>query len=124
MGSNQHLRTRIICLEKKDSSLAVDVCKDLTKLKGVEYAHSIANHRLKLKYSLEYLSFELIEALLKELGYGLDSSVPARIRRYYYQYMEDNVRESLAIRSDKHELSCSVDPNEAKNPEQYWDEYR
>lgn len=125
MDSESFFRTRNICLAKTESDgTAIKVCAILQGIKGVSHASPINKHRIKLCYSLEFLSFELIEELLKELGYGLDYSLPAYLRRYYYQYTEDNVRESLKINDEKQELSCRLDPLDADNPDQYWDEYR
>lgn len=125
MDSEAYFRTRSVCLAKTEKDgAAIRVSAILQGIKGVSHASPINKHRIKLCYSLEFLSFELIEELLKELGYSLDNSLPAYLRRHYYQYTEDNVRESLKLNNDKQELSCRLDPLDSHNSDQYWDEYR
>jgi hypothetical protein len=123
MDQNEYIRTRSICLKRTDDGQANRACTLLKSIKGVYHATPINKHRLKLTYSLELLSFELIEGLLKELGFSLDLSMPAYLRRYYYQYMEDSVRETLEINDEEHKLVCSLDESDPDESEQYWDQY-
>jgi len=118
------IRTRSVCLKKMPEGQSERVCSLLKSLNGVECATPISKHRLKLTYSLELLTFELIEDLLIELGFKLDRSIPASLRRYYYQYVEDNVREKHHINEEKHQLVCHLDHDDSKTPVQYWDQYR
>ena len=63
--------------------------------------------------------------MLKELGFYLDNSIFAIIRRNIYQYLEDNVREKLRLDEEKQALVCDIDadiPND--EPEKYWNNYR
>jgi len=124
MDQNNVIRTRSICLKKMVDGQSMRACSLLKTLNGVELASPITQHRLKLTYSLEFLTFELIEGLLTELGFKLDRSIPASIRRYYYQYAEDNVREKYHINEEKHSLVCPLDHVDTKNSPQYWDQYR
>jgi len=125
MDRNEYIKTRTVCLKKRSTAgQAIEACAVLKGVKGVIHVTPKNDHHLKLTYSLEFLTFELIEGLLKELGFRLDTSIPAYLRRYYYQYMEDNARESLTINDEEHQLTCCIDPNEAENPDQYWDQYR
>lgn len=124
MDKKEYIKKRSLCLHRKSKTgYAIKACAVLRGIKGIKNAKPVSNHRIKLSYSLEYLTYELVEGLLKELGFDLDNSIPAQLRRYYYHYMEDNARESLLINDQKHELSCSVEPNQTREPEQYWDEY-
>ncbi len=85
----------------------------------------IAHCRLSLTYSLEYLSFELVEALLKELGFYLDDSFLPSVRRNIYQYLEDNVREQLHVDQQKQILVCDIEAELPHDePEKYWNNYR
>lgn len=124
MDSKDTIRTRSICLKKTADGQALKACAILQRVNGIYVVSPINKHRLKLEYSLELLTFELIEGLLKELGLELDQSLPAYLRRYYYQYAEDNVRESLMLNEDKHQLICHLDDVDTENSEQYWDQYR
>jgi hypothetical protein len=120
------VRKRMVCLKRIASrSQAQDACAALRKIQGVVDAQPISNHRLTLTYSLEFLSFELVEGLLKELGFFLDNSILARIRRTIYQYLEDNVREKLHIDDEKQTLVIDVEADlPHKEPEKYWNNYR
>jgi len=126
MDKHIHIRERKICLNRNgDIKQVVEACKALRGIQGVYHAQPVSNYRLTLTYSLEYLSFELIEALLKELGFYLDNSIPAIIRRNIYQYLEDNVREKLRVDEEKRALVCDVDPDHPiDEPEKYWNNYR
>lgn len=124
MEDQEFIKTRKICLQRsEEKGNAFKACAALKGIHGILEAKPIADHRIKMTYSLEILSFELIEELLKELGFKLDRSLPAFLRRYYYQYMEDTAREKLVIDTEKQHLTCSVEPQELTKPKQYWDEY-
>ena len=123
MNQNECIKTRRICLKKTNSDSALKACGILLNVKGVNHASPISQHHLKLTYSLTLLSFELIEALLIELGFTLDTSIPASLRRYYYQYVEDSIRDKLKVSDEKHELMYSLDEMKSNKPAQYWDQY-
>ncbi len=126
MDEHLHIRERKICLNRSGDTHQVEAaCAALRGIQGVYHAQPVSNYRLTLTYSLQYLSFELIEALLKELGFYLDNSIFAIIRRNIYQYLEDNVREKLRLDEEKQALVCDIDadiPND--EPEKYWNNYR
>lgn len=126
MDDQIHIRKRVICLKRNGhESQATEACAALTGIKGVYDATPVNNHRLILTYSLEHLSFELIEALLKELGFYLDNSIFAYIRRTIYQYLEDNAREKIHVEDQDQTLICPVDPQlQSEEPEKYWNNYR
>lgn len=127
MNEHIHTRERKICLTRNgDKSQVVEACKALRKVQGVYHACPVSSYRITLTYSLKYLSFELVEALLKELGFYLDHSIFSYIRRNIYQYLEDNAREKLRVDEEKQTLVCDVS-SEAKRddePEKYWNNYR
>ncbi len=123
MDQKEYIRTRRVCLKKTNSEQALRACQILQNVNGVEHATPINKNHLTLTYSLESLSFELIEALLIELGFTLDMSILANVRRYYYQYVEDSVLDKLNISTDKHELICCLSNIKSNKPDQYWDQY-
>ncbi len=120
-----YIRTRKVCLARNDDSQqALRACENLNGIQGVISAQPLNECQLMLSYSLEYLSFELIEALLKELGFYLDQSLPAIIRRNVYQYLEDNAREKLRVDREQQSLTCSVSfDGQMDEPEKYWSDY-
>lgn len=124
MQEPNHLRNRMVCLTRNgDKNQAAEACAALRGIKGVEMAEPVNHHRLRLTYSLEDLTFELIEALLKELGYYLDNSIFAIIRRNIYQYLEDNAREKFQLGKEHQALICDIDVPKSE-PEKYWNNYR
>jgi hypothetical protein len=126
MSSEVHIRKRVVCLARDGSSRqAGEACAALRGVKGVRLAEPINNYRLKLVYSLEDLSFELIEGLLRELGFRLDDRLFAILRRNIYQYLEDTAREKIQVAEEQRKLVCDLDPDVAQDePEKYWTKYR
>jgi len=121
-----HIRQRMVCLNRKGrATQAIEACAALRGIKGVIDAQPLNNFRISLTYSLEDLSFELVEALLKELGFYLDNSILAMLRRNIYQYLEDNVREKIHADEKEQTLICNVsDELPHDEPEKYWNNYR
>ena len=126
MTDDIHIRRRVVCLARTGAAhQASEACAALRGVKGILLAEPINRHRLKLVYSLEHLSFELVEALLRELGFKLDGNIFAVIRRNFYQYLEDNAREKMQVEEQEHELVCDVDADLPHDePEKYWHKYR
>jgi len=128
MDDDIHIRKRMICLDRNGKQTqAEEACAALRDVKGVYDVQPVDYHRLSLTYSLEFLSFELIADLLKELGFYLDDSVPAYIRRTIYEYLEDNAREKMSVDddNDNRKLICNIDgEQEQDKPEEYWNNYR
>ena len=126
MDEHIHIRERKICLTRDgDKSQVVKACEALRGIQGVYHAQPVSNYRLTLTYSLEHLSFELVEELLKELGFYLDNSIFAIIRRNIYQYLEDNAREKLHVDEEKQALVCDIEAELPHDePEKYWNNYR
>jgi hypothetical protein len=118
------IRTRRVCLARSDDNRQAErACASLNGIQGVISAEPLNDRQLMLSYSLEYLSFELIEGLLKELGFYLDNSLPAIIRRNVFQYLEDNAREKLRVEREEQRLACSVDFDSRQEPDKYWTDY-
>ncbi len=126
MDDDIHIRERKICLAQNGKETqAAEACAALRGIKGVYDAQPTSNSRLILTYSLEHLSFELIEALLKELGFFLDDSIPSIIRRNIFQYLEDNAREKIEVIEENQTLACDIDPELPREElDDYWNNYR
>lgn len=134
MGDEALIRKRMICLACNGTQhQAVEACEVLSNVKGIHHSRPIHKNRISLIYSLEHITFELVESLLAELGYELDKRFFAIIRRNIYQYLEDNAREKmiLAQLEEEHEeheqqvLMCNIDTDMPhKEPEKYWNNYR
>ena len=126
MEEQELIRKRLVCLRRDGGpTQAVEACANLKGIKGVIDARPVNEHRLSLTYSLEFLTFELIEDLLRELGFYLDDSLFAVIRRNIYQYLEDTAREKIHVDEESHKLVCQVDSEATQDePEKYWNNYR
>jgi hypothetical protein len=134
MSDESLIRKRIVCLaDNGTQSQAEEACAALIGIRGVQQARPLSKNRISLIFSLEYLSFELIESLLKELGYTLDHNIFIVIRRHIYQYLEDNAREKMELkRQEEHQqernqqvLMCNIDTDLPHDePEKYWNNYR
>lgn len=134
MGDENYLRKRMICLACNGSESQVNqAAAALSSIRGVHQVKPLNNKRILLTYSLEYLTFELIESLLKELGYELDNNLFAIIRRYIYHYMEENAREKMQLEQQEKlhgaqqqpVLMCDIDAELPHDePEKYWNNYR
>jgi hypothetical protein len=127
MDDQNYIRKRMICLTcKGPESQAAAACRALSRIHGIHSATPISEKRISLVYSLEYLTFELIESLLKELGFTLDNNIFAVIRRGIYQYLEDTAREKMQLEKQEEQvLVCNIDEElPSKEPEKYWNNYR
>ncbi len=130
MQDAQYICRRKVCLADSGKHsdnllLASEACATLLGIQGVFGAVPVSATSLELSYSIKYLSFDLIEALLRELGYYLDESVMARLRRNIYQYLEDNLREKLRVDENNRRLACDTESlHETLEPEKYWSDYR
>ena len=126
MDDDIHIRERKSCLAQNgEETQAADACAALRGIKGVYDAQPVSSSRLTLSYSLKHLTFELIEELLKELGFYLDDSIPAVIRRNIYQYLEDNAREGIEVIEEDQTLACDIDPKiPHEEQDEYWNNYR
>ena len=127
MEDAAYICRRKVCLaDNGDPALATEACASLLGIHGIYGAVPISQNSLELSYSIKHLTFDLIEDLLKELGYYLDNSVMALLRRNVYQYLEDNLREKLRVDEEGQALACDVESpqEEGEEPEKYWSNYR
>jgi len=67
----------------------------LRKVEGVLRAHSSAGPVVHVSYDLTEVSLQLIECLLIELGFHLDNSLLAKLKRALYYYTEQAEQETL-----------------------------
>lgn len=130
MEDAAYICRRKVCLaDNGDQAQATEACASLLGIHGIYGAVPVSSSALELSYSVKELSFDLIEDLLKELGYYLDDSMVARLRRNIYQYLEDNLREKLRVDEENQKLACDIEPStqepeQGVEPEKYWSNYR
>ncbi len=56
---------------------------------------------IHISYDLSLICLRVVEALLSELGFHLDNSLLAKLKRALHYYTEENELESLGIRRDQ-----------------------
>ncbi len=100
-------------------------CEALANLDGILLAAPHSNDSVHIVYSLEKLSFEIINDLLHELEFETESSLLIRVRDTIYCYLEDNARGdrpvdiSEFVIDDDDESPAMPQPDDDK----YWDDY-
>ena len=61
----------------------------LDGIDGMESVWLLDDHRLEVRYDLRKLSLQVIEDLLVELGFHLDTHLLAKLKRALYHYTEE-----------------------------------
>lgn len=75
----------------------------LTDLDGILHASipDSTGNTLHISYDLARICLRMVEALLGELGFHLDNSLMAKLKRALYYYTEENEMQSLVVRDDQ-----------------------
>lgn len=60
-----------------------------------------ARNHLHISYDLSCICLRMVEALLGELGFHLDNSLMAKLKRALYHYTEENEMQALVVRDDQ-----------------------
>ena len=104
----------------------------LQDIAGIKSASLLDNHRLQVHYNIQYMSLEIIERALTELGFHLDNSLLSKVKRALYYYTEEVQRENLGITDDQQNNTQSVFINRYQNlkhgcrdgKQEYWRKYQ
>ena len=67
----------------------------LRKVEGILDAHASEGPVIHISYDLAEISLQLIDCLLIELGFHLDNSLLAKLKRALYYYTEQAEQETL-----------------------------
>ncbi|MBD3670924.1 MAG: hypothetical protein HUJ29_09130 [Gammaproteobacteria bacterium] len=67
----------------------------LDDLDGVEGIHLLHSQRLQISYRLDRITLDMIEEALRELGFHLDNSLMAKLKRALVSYSEETQRTNL-----------------------------
>jgi len=75
----------------------------LADLDGILHASipERSDNTIHISYDLARICLRMIEALLGELGFHLDNSLMAKLKRSLYYYTEENEMQSLVVRDDQ-----------------------
>lgn len=81
-----------------DPQQALSAVLALSGIDGILNVSALASPQetIQITYDLNHVSLMLIEALLTELGFHLDNSLLAKLKRALYNYTEQNELENLA----------------------------
>jgi hypothetical protein len=61
----------------------------LRDVKGITGVHTISRSRLVVRYNVRQITLQVIEALLREFGYQLETGLFCRVTRAVCYYLED-----------------------------------
>lgn len=78
-----------------DSTPALTAARALAQVEGILHSQALNATTIKVSYDLHYVSLQLIDELLYELGFHLDNSLLVKLQRALYYYTEDLQRETL-----------------------------
>jgi len=67
----------------------------LSDVEGIERLQTISTVQLNVSYNLTYLTLQLIEETLIEVGFHLDSHLLYKLKRALYYYTEETQRANL-----------------------------
>ena len=67
---------------------------------GIHDARKLAPHCLQVCYDIRRVTLQVIEEALTELGFHLDNSLMAKLKRALYHYTEETQRANLRIHTD------------------------
>jgi len=87
----EKLKHRTIRLSQpgRDAAMAKSAAHLLSDVKGVMHVRVVAADRLAVSYNVRQINLQIIEALLKEFGYKLNTGFFCRCMRSISYYLED-----------------------------------
>jgi hypothetical protein len=88
---SEKLKHRTIWLSKAESDPAIteSVAQVLHNVKGVVGVQILGPRRVKVSYNVRQITMQIIEALLRELGFRLNAGFYCRFVRGLCDYFED-----------------------------------
>ena len=126
MEDTDHYRCRLIYL-RPDADLskqAKAACDKLAGIEGILLAAPADQHSIRLIYSLDHLSFELVVDLLNELEFEMDDSILLTLKNTIYQFLDTNARENMHIDVTEFEEEPADTPDiPQQSSEKYWEDY-
>jgi len=69
----------------------------LSVMDEISHAEQIAEHAITVRYQVDAISLEIIESLLEELGFHLETTLFYKLTRSLYYYTEQVQRDNLGI---------------------------
>ncbi len=78
-----------------DENQAITASKMLVDLDGIVLADALSTTHLIVRYDLRFFTLDVIEELLKTVGFHLDNNLLIKIKRALYRYTEETERANL-----------------------------
>ena len=69
----------------------------LSGVPGIEHIDVVAPCCMRIRYSVEQLTLQMIESALREVGFDLDDGLVTRLKRAVFSYCEDALRASIGV---------------------------
>ena len=108
---NDIIKDREIRFKLSTADQATKAEELLKDVPGIESIEAVSAEILHVRYSVETLTLQMIEAALREVGFDLDDGLVNKLKRAVYSYCEDALRASIGVEqgdSDRvHTLSLS-----------------
>jgi len=111
------VKNRTLRFTRRGDNQAEKAMKLLADVEGIESMTANSNTALKIHYDIQQLTFQILESALTEVGFDLDNSLFAQVKRTLLTYSEDTQRSSLGIEQAKadHE-ALSLTESSAHDP--------
>ena len=72
-----------------DNNQAESASLLLVDVKGIHAVRPLDRHLLHVSYNIQYITLKIIEDALSEVGFHLDNSLFAKLKRALFYYSED-----------------------------------
>ncbi len=84
-----------------DANDARDAMLLLMEIQGIEDIKALTNDCIQLRYDLRYISLEIIESGLHEVGFHLDNNLIFKLKRALFYYTEETQLMNLGQQHDQ-----------------------
>ena len=102
MLGKSEIKNRDLCFcDHNPQQQASEALLLLQSTEGVISVEKTDVHRLKVCYNIRLLSLEILDTVLREIGFHLDNSLICKLKRALYYYTEDIQRDNLGISQDQ-----------------------
>ncbi len=100
-------REIIFATPHPDAHQAQSAMVMLVDVQGIEQVTAISATQLSISYDITYVTLNIIEQALIELGYHLDNSLLSKMKRALYYYSEETLRINLGYNNVSRDVSIN-----------------
>lgn len=94
---NDIIKDREIRFRLSTADQATKAEELLKDVPGIEMIEAVSAEILHVRYSVETLTLQMIEAALREVGFDLDDGLINKLKRAVFSYCEDALRASIGV---------------------------